>query len=271
MLRNIAMAVVVVAALCMPLAASARSHGHGGHHGGGHHGGMHHHGGHHGGMHHRGGIMAACITVAYTEDMDTTPVITGAGIIIRTLDTFGTAVGTSMASVPAGDGQTITMSLYGFAAEHITRAPALVKAPPSPSLHDRTICRVLLQSCSGLCRKDRYSLVNQAHHRFGVTRAGCAAPRHQVFDAAQIGRRQLHVDGCDIFFQIFATLRTGDRHDVVTLCQVPRRAPTAMACSLFLSRSPRRDRPAPDSWPNSRPGISATSGGNHRRRDHRMS
>src|SRR6185437_4170828 len=54
MLRNIAMAVVVVAALCMPLAASARSHGHGGHHGGGHHGGMHHHGGHHGGMHHRG-------------------------------------------------------------------------------------------------------------------------------------------------------------------------------------------------------------------------
>jgi len=69
-------------------------------------------------------ITAACITVAYTEDMDTTPVITGAGIIIRTLDTFGTAVGTSMASVPAGGGRTITMSLYGFAAEHLTRSPA---------------------------------------------------------------------------------------------------------------------------------------------------
>jgi hypothetical protein len=69
-------------------------------------------------------IMAACITVAYTEDMDTTPVITGSGIIIRTLDTFGTAVGTSMASVPAGGGRTITMSLYGFAAEHLTRSPA---------------------------------------------------------------------------------------------------------------------------------------------------
>jgi hypothetical protein len=52
-------------------------------------------------------IMAACITVAYTEDMDTTPVITGAGIIIRTLDTFGTAVGTSMASVPR-EGPAIT-------------------------------------------------------------------------------------------------------------------------------------------------------------------
>jgi hypothetical protein len=69
-------------------------------------------------------ITAACITVAYTEDMDTTPVITGSGIIIRTLDTFGTAVGTSMASVPAGGGRTITMSLYGFAAEHLTRSPA---------------------------------------------------------------------------------------------------------------------------------------------------
>jgi hypothetical protein len=69
-------------------------------------------------------ITAACITVAYTEDMDTTPVITGAGIIIRTLDTFGTAVGTSMVSVPAGGGRTITMSLYGFAAEHLTRSPA---------------------------------------------------------------------------------------------------------------------------------------------------
>jgi len=69
-------------------------------------------------------IMAACITVAYTEDMDTTPVITGAGIIIRTLDTFGTAVGTSMASVPREGGRTITMSLYGFAAEHLTRSPA---------------------------------------------------------------------------------------------------------------------------------------------------
>ena len=69
-------------------------------------------------------ITAACITVAYTEDMDTTPLITGAGIIIRTLDTFGTAVGTSMASVPAGGGRTITMSLYGFAAEHLTRSPA---------------------------------------------------------------------------------------------------------------------------------------------------
>jgi len=52
-------------------------------------------------------ITAACITVAYTEDMDTTPVITGAGIIIRTLDTFGTAVGTSMASVPR-EGPAIT-------------------------------------------------------------------------------------------------------------------------------------------------------------------
>ena len=67
-------------------------------------------------IHRHGGI-----TVAYTEDMDTTPVITGAGIIIRTLDTFGTAVGTSMASVPAGGGRTITMSSYGFAAEHLAR------------------------------------------------------------------------------------------------------------------------------------------------------
>ena len=77
-------------------------------------------------------IMAACITVvitavitvAYTEVVDITPVITGTGIIIRTLDTFGTAVGTSMAWVPAGGGPTTTMSLYGFAAEHLTRSPA---------------------------------------------------------------------------------------------------------------------------------------------------
>ena len=86
-------------------------------------------------------IMAACttvavITVACTGVVDITPVITGTGIIIRTPDTFGTAVGTSMASVPAGGGRTTTMSLYGFAAEHLTRTPArFVKAQPSPGLH----------------------------------------------------------------------------------------------------------------------------------------
>jgi hypothetical protein len=69
------------------------------------------------------GITAGCITVAdimgpCTEGMDITPVITGAGIIIRMLATSGTAVGTSMASVPAGGGRTTTMSSYGFAAEH---------------------------------------------------------------------------------------------------------------------------------------------------------
>jgi hypothetical protein len=73
-------------------------------------------------------IMVPCITVAEimvpcTGGVDITPVITVAAIIIRMLDTFGMAVGTSMASVPAGGGPTITMSSYGFAAKHLAPTP----------------------------------------------------------------------------------------------------------------------------------------------------
>ena len=127
MLRKLAYATAVSAALALPADAMAHGgHGGGGHHGGGHHGGGHHSGGgghhgggHHGSAHHGGGIMvetttAAVITVAII--MTDTTARTGAaiahiGAATATADTgMAAGGGAAMGSARAGAGLRPAMS-----------------------------------------------------------------------------------------------------------------------------------------------------------------
>ena len=64
--------------------------------------------------------------------------------------------------------------------------------------------------------------INRPHPRLVIPRPLRHALGRDLLDLLQIARRELHLEGADVFLEILPLLRPGDRHDVLALRQHPR-------------------------------------------------
>src|SRR2546426_3837702 len=76
----------------------------------------------------------------------------------------------------------------------------------------------------------RSSAVDRFHSAVGVARA---RGDPDIFEPRHVGVRQLHVEGADVFFDVFAVLRAGNGDDLVSLAEQPRQGELARRATLL--------------------------------------
>ena len=77
------------------------------------------------------------------------------------------------------------------------------------------------------------SAVDELHHAFRVALAGGNTFGSDLFNAFEVGGRQLHVERAKIFLQIFSALGAGNRKDVVALSKKTREGQLAWRAAFF--------------------------------------